>query len=659
LLFELIYLQPEGKHYQCGGSSAKMIPISKDNILDEDKTASNFKRKLDDPEFHDFHIYFDYVNLYKDIEKFNLDQNAKTIFTNAIKKAIATLESLLKVVETSNTVWDDESIKEMGIESWNESCPCLGNSYSKGMRSLQIDLIIFGKLDDTMDDSTLASGDSYFVDNNKRPLTGVVTFNSKIDFSNKNMERYLTTITLHEFTHILGFEQVYIANVFNFLKQYYDEENNLHSLITSPKVVEAGKKYFNCPTLEGVELNSYSDPYIQHWNGRFLLGEYMAKLLYTEEEVISEFTLAYLEDTKFYKANYYTGGLMRYGKGKGCEFLSLYCVDKSTKKVNPNFGNEYFDTFRNSKIGIVEHDPGCSSGRQSRAYHYYNKLTEINNMNYLYYGNNKAGYMNAEYCPVSKVIPEELNENYYSGHCSSLGENGKYGSRILYYNGTEIVGGNLRVYTPSFTNKMLAPFTGETYSDHSFCYLSSLFNNGIIFKQIEIRGVCYNSFCSERSLTINIFDVYFVCPRAGGNIKVQGYNGTFSCPDYYLICSGTVLCNDMYDCVAKKSEIKEESYNYDYTPLTTQNITTLGENIDDKNNYELSDNGKCPKYCKLCKEGKICIICKEDCYFLASKTSEEVGCLPKNEVSEAYYKEDSNPNVYYKCAENCASLKII
>ena len=188
------------------------------------------------------------------------------------------------------------------------------------MRSLQIDLIIFGKLDDTMDDSTLASGDSYFVDNNKRPLTGVVTFNSKIDFSNKNMERYLTTITLHEFTHILGFEQVYIANVFNFLKQYYDEENNLHSLITSPKVVEAGKKYFNCPTLEGVELNSYSDPYIQHWNGRFLLGEYMAKLLYTEEEVISEFTLAYLEDTKFYKANYYTGGLMRYGKEKVVSF---------------------------------------------------------------------------------------------------------------------------------------------------------------------------------------------------------------------------------------------------------------------------------------------------------------------------------------------------
>ena len=39
------------------------------------------------------------------------------------------------------------------------------------------------------------------------------------------------------------------------------------------------------------------------------------------EEVISEFTLALLEDLGFYKANYYTGGLMRYGKNKGCDFV--------------------------------------------------------------------------------------------------------------------------------------------------------------------------------------------------------------------------------------------------------------------------------------------------------------------------------------------------
>ena len=58
-----------------------------------------------------------------------------------------------------------------------------------------------------------------------------------------------------------------------------------------------------------------------HWEAKILLGDYMNGVIYTNEQVISEFTLALLEDTGFYKANYYTGGLMRYGKHKGCSFV--------------------------------------------------------------------------------------------------------------------------------------------------------------------------------------------------------------------------------------------------------------------------------------------------------------------------------------------------
>ena len=55
----------------------------------------------------------------------------------------------------------------------------------------------------------------------------------------------------------------------------------------------------------------------------------MNGVIYPEELVISEFTLALLEDTGYYKANYYTGGLMRYGKGKGCDFIKKRCVNSS------------------------------------------------------------------------------------------------------------------------------------------------------------------------------------------------------------------------------------------------------------------------------------------------------------------------------------------
>ena len=35
-----------------------------------------------------------------------------------------------------------------------------------------------------------------------------------------------------------------------------------------------------------------------------------------------------------------------------------------------------------------------------------------------------------------------------------------------------------------------------------------------------VRAICYESFCSNRSLTIKINDDYIVCPRAGGKIEV-------------------------------------------------------------------------------------------------------------------------------------------
>ena len=41
-----------------------------------------------------------------------------------------------------------------------------------------------------------------------------------------------------------------------------------------------------------------------HWEAKILLGDYMNGYTYTFEQVISEFTLALLEDYGFYKANY-------------------------------------------------------------------------------------------------------------------------------------------------------------------------------------------------------------------------------------------------------------------------------------------------------------------------------------------------------------------
>jgi hypothetical protein len=109
----------------------------------------------------------------------------------------------------------------------------------------------------------------------------------------------------------------------------------------------------------------------------------------------------------------------------------------------------------------------------------------------------------------------------------------------------------------------------------------------------------------------------------------------------------------MFDCVNKKSELKEESYNYDYIIKTSQNIEDAEIDIsDNENNYELSLNGICPKDCKHCYENKKCIKCRDNFKFVGSKKNQEITCLSQTELSKGYYLEN---DIYYSCISNCDS----
>ena len=184
--------------------------------------------------------------------------------------------------------------------------------------------------------------------------------------------------------------------------------------------------------------------------------------------------------------------------------------------------------------------------------------------------------------------------------------------------------------------------------------MSSLIKEGtenINYYTSVTRAICYNIFCSESSLTIQIHDDYILCPRAGGKIVVDGYQGFFLCPDYNLMCSGTVICNDLFDWVDKQSEVKESSYIYDYEIKTSQNLEDAEINeADSINNYELSENGICSIYCKQCKRNNKCIKCKNDYGLVGYSDSEKIECLDNSKLSVGYYKLDND--VHYQCMNN-------
>jgi len=96
------------------------------------------------------------------------------------------------------------------------------------------------------------------------------------------------------------------------------------------------REYFNCSTAEGAYLENQGDSSTigSHFERRIFGNELMtAGGMYDRR--ISQFTLALLEGTGWYKVDYSFAESMTYGKGQGCAFFDTPCMDYKTFK--PNF----------------------------------------------------------------------------------------------------------------------------------------------------------------------------------------------------------------------------------------------------------------------------------------------------------------------------------
>ena len=267
------------------------------------------------------------------------------------------------------------------------------------------------------------------------------------------------------------------------------------------------------------------------------------------------------------------------------------------------------------------------------------------------------GLSYVEYCPTTydldRFIENEVRSENYNGNCK-IG-NRKYGKDL-----TEI---------PQIYEKYLNNFY-EEYGDKSFCALSSLLKKDETDKDIIgiIRPTCYKMSCSDKSLTIQINDEFIVCPPRGGLVKIKEkyskYKGLLFCPDYNLICSGTELCNNMFDCVEKNSTIKQTPYDFsDNNVNSTIGLTTNNEsNVKDDEiiAYEESNNGQCPINCRHCNSYHQCINCNEQHpYYVGNKENDNdiVECRDSQPIPNLGYYKNVNykPSkiYFFTCIENC------
>ena len=473
----------------------------------------------------------------------------------------------------------------------------------------------------------------------KRPTLGYMKLSpTEIDnIKNSEGKKYFFIQKLIQF---LGFSYENFL-YFNNNGTFYNKSDDLSQLMTNyiktEKVLEIAKKYYNCSNIEGIPLENQNNNSVALWESRILLGDIMSsyKYNYHADQVISEFTLALLEDSGWYKANYYTGGLMRFGKNKGCEFFYDDCSSK--------FKNEFCD-YTNSGV------PSCSSGRQTLTYCGINSYSDKDHSRdeiigyYKRYSDMSKGPTVVNYCIINEPFSEETKNNIYVGNC-------KYNQDINAY------GSKLSINSTNYKNRVsLASALNETFSNNSFCVLASMAlnsdNEDDEFYNL-IHPLCYEMYCSEETLTIGIKNQFVACPRAGGKVEIKGeFSGYIYCPDYNLICTGTVLCNDMFDCIEKKSLIKNTTYYYDYSINTSQNLTEL-RNSDISIGYEITTNGKCRQNCGQCYINDTCFYCRENYYLVADYYGQnltELNCINKN-ISIKYFTYDGL--YYYPCIANC------
>ena len=602
--------------------------VNENKILS--KSNQNSLRKISEiNNYKPIRIYPDFTYLKSQSQNDSNLANIEIEIEKSLDISIKTLKKLLKVRPLTYPI---NKISSEDLNQWSFATYNINESLLTSGEGINSDLVILLKFIESGErnlliDNEIASISNKFIldEGTKRPIVGVIYINTNIDVNKINLDIYLNYLFLHELTHILGFHyelfENYPGGINNTIKTEKEERlGKEKKFIITPKVVEFAKKYFNCEEIDGVELENQDDLKWSHWEARILLGEYMTSSPYTPEQAISEFTLSLLEDSGWYKVNYYTGGLMKFGKNKGCDFLKKDCVNKF---FETNFKYEFCD-FQDAR------QPRCSLGRQSRAYCTTYEKDEINLDKYKDYMRKFFGRMEADNCPVNDIEKEEENNIYYVGNCKY--GSGKYGTH------NNLGGGSL-------TNENFEDILGEKYGSNSFCILSSIDDEIFGSFKNSFRAACYPMSCSSKSLTIQIHDQYILCPRQGGKVEINGkYKGYLLCPDYNSICTGTEFCNDMFDCVEKESLAKKDIYNYDYEINYNESKIFKAEEL-----VELGDDGICPKNCWQCEGQKKCIKCLDGYSFVSeNKDISSVECIKNEDIDKEDYCYDQN-GIYYKC----------
>lgn len=366
----------------------------------------------------------------------------------------------------------------------------------------------------------------------KRSIVGKITFRDDLIPQSSVDVDYMIWLTLHEISHVLLFnkslykffiDQDYnLVGINNVLYEIANDKGQKIFNVSTKKVVEVAKKHFNCPGITGVPLEynvqGEKSAISGHWSRKAMNTDYMIGRSHGEN-LISEITLAFFEDSGWYVPNYSKANIFFWGKNEGCNFIHGNCVKKSLSNQNltkitvrTNFPKEFCQYMN---------QPTCSIHHQFRGFcgiKVFNKELPFEHINF---DNPRVGgydtFVNR--CPL--VIEMKYNQKFYGGNC-------KFGSNEGISN-LEKICPECACFLSSLRKKPTEDIE-EIDKIHSY--------------PIEkyLKASCYEYKCINGNIKVMIEGKEYQCPSKK-KIHIKGYYGRIYCPDKDIICNQKYNCN--------------------------------------------------------------------------------------------------------------------
>jgi len=368
--------------------------------------------------------------------------------------------------------------------------------------------------------------------------------------------------------------------------------NRTVTLVKSPKVVALARAHFGCDKLEGVPLEDFHAGVGAHWEARLMGPEIMSYGAGSGEPYVSDLTLAFLEDSGIYAANYsavrplivptaddlkknklqflqqeghaiegYTPparspGALRWGKGEGCAFV-FGSVAQWGDQARP-LGEGYQ---RYTCDGNPETMYGCTAD---------NKMSAVCSVETFGPDNpamrGASGKRSCNIDPFTRqetCVASDRGAAYLPSAFDYFGDpsKGSFGAamdfvpfRAGYWNcqekqmkadndmGEGRTGFGLnRLAGDTEANMKL--FGGQAHCPECRCFISSLSEYTRISTDdwLPKYGLCYPSNCYREdrlqfALVKSTGTHWYRCPPEGGSVYVPGYLGAFYCPPAREFC---------------------------------------------------------------------------------------------------------------------------